>query len=327
MANRRGNKETVTDFIFLGSNITVDDDWHGMKRCLLLGRKAMTNLDILLKNRDIALPAKVHIVKAVFPVIVYGCESWAIKKAECQRIDAFNLWRRLLRVPWTKRRSNQSIKSILNIYWKDWCWSSNTLATWCDDLTHGKDPDAGKDWGQEERGWLKMRWLDGIINAVHMSLGKLWQIVKDRRAWCAAAQGVTKSGHDWATEHNRSYWCIFKIFFSFNLAWTHGFLVVVRVRILSMPPPIPHTCGNAFMWLKHLCRYDHGYKPGDGKRSLCYPDEPHFITQSLKSRRPFRMKFRKMQHGRILPAIAGFEDGGRRLQAKGMAAFKSWEQP
>ena len=79
----------------------------------------MTNLDILLKNRDIALPAKVHIVKAVFPVIVYGCESWAIKKAECQRIDAFNLWRRLLRVPWTKRRSNQSIKSILNIYWKD----------------------------------------------------------------------------------------------------------------------------------------------------------------------------------------------------------------
>ena len=79
----------------------------------------MTNLDILLKNRDIALPAKVHIVKAVFPVVVYGCESWAIKKAECQRIDAFNLWRRLLRVPWTKRRSNQSIKSTLNIHWKD----------------------------------------------------------------------------------------------------------------------------------------------------------------------------------------------------------------
>ena len=145
--------ETVTDFIFLGSNITVDDDWHGMKRCLFLGRKAMTNLDI-------TLPAKVHIVKAmVFPVVVYGCERWAIKKAESQRIGAFNLWcwRRLLRIPWTKRRSNQSIKSTLNIHWKDWCWSwsSNTLATWCDDLTHGKDPDAGKDWRQEGRGWLK----------------------------------------------------------------------------------------------------------------------------------------------------------------------------
>ena len=159
MANRRGNKETVTDFIFLGSNITVDDDWHGMKRCLLLGRKAMTNLDILLKNRDIALPAKVHIVKAVFPVIVYGCESWAIKKAECQRIDAFNLWRRLLRVPWTKRRSNQSIKSILNIYWKDWCWSwsSNTLATWCKELTYWKRPwcwERLKAGGEgDDRGW------------------------------------------------------------------------------------------------------------------------------------------------------------------------------
>ena len=115
--------ETVTDFIFLGTNISVDDDWHEIKRCLPLGRKAMTNLDILLKNRDITLPAKVHIVKAmVFPVVVYGCTSWAIEKAECQRIDAFNLWcwRRLLRVPWTKRRSNQSIKSTLNIHWKDW---------------------------------------------------------------------------------------------------------------------------------------------------------------------------------------------------------------
>ena len=105
--------ETVTDFIFLGSKITADDDCsHEIKRCLLLGRKAMTNLDSLLKSRDITLPTKVHVVKAmVFPVFMYGCENWTIKKAEHQRIDAFELWcwRRLLRVPWTARQSNQSI--------------------------------------------------------------------------------------------------------------------------------------------------------------------------------------------------------------------------
>ncbi|KAB0370003.1 hypothetical protein FD755_017965 [Muntiacus reevesi] len=105
--------QTVTDFIFLGSKITADGDCsHEIKRCLLLGRKAMTNLDSILKSRDITLPTKVHLVKAmVFPVVMYGCESWTVKKAECQKIDAFELWcwRRLLRVPWTARRSNQSI--------------------------------------------------------------------------------------------------------------------------------------------------------------------------------------------------------------------------
>jgi len=105
--------ETVTDFIFLGSKITADDDSSlEIKRCLLLGRKAMTNLDSILKSRDITLPTKVHLVKAmVFPVVMYGCKSWTIKKAECRRIDAFELWcwRRLLRVPWTTRRSNQSV--------------------------------------------------------------------------------------------------------------------------------------------------------------------------------------------------------------------------
>ena len=105
--------ETVTDFIFLGSKITVDGDYnHEIKRCLLLGRKVMTYLDSILKSRDITLPTKVHLVKAmVFPVVTYGCESWTIKKAECRRTDAFELWcwRRLLRVPWTARRSNQSI--------------------------------------------------------------------------------------------------------------------------------------------------------------------------------------------------------------------------
>jgi len=104
--------ETVTDFIFLGSKITADGDCsHEIKRCLLLGRKAMTNLDSIVKSRDITLPTKVCLVKAmVFPVVIYGCESWTIKKSEHQRIDAFELWcwRRLLRVPWTARRSNQS---------------------------------------------------------------------------------------------------------------------------------------------------------------------------------------------------------------------------
>ena len=104
--------ETVADFIFLGSKITADDHRHDSKRCLLLGRKVMTNLDSILKSRGITLPTKIRLVKAmVFPVVMYGCESWTIKKAECQRIDAFELWywKRLLRVPWTARRSNQSI--------------------------------------------------------------------------------------------------------------------------------------------------------------------------------------------------------------------------
>ena len=116
---------TVTDFIFLGSKITADVDCsHEIKRHLLLGLKVITNLDNILKSRDITLPTKVCLVKAMgFSVVMYGCESWAIKKTECQRIDAFELWcwRRLLRVPWTARRSNQSIlkASILNIHWKD----------------------------------------------------------------------------------------------------------------------------------------------------------------------------------------------------------------
>ena len=116
--------ETVTDFIFLGSKITADGDRsHEIKGRLLLGTKAMTNLDSILKSRNVTLPTEVHVVKAmVFPVVMYGCESWTMKKAEHRRIDAFELWcwRRLLRVPWTARRSNQSIlkKSVLNIHWK-----------------------------------------------------------------------------------------------------------------------------------------------------------------------------------------------------------------
>ena len=167
--------ETLTDFIFLGSKITADADCsHEIKRRLLLGRKAMTNLDSILKSRDITSPIKVHLVKAmVFPVVMYRCESWTITKAEHWRIDAFELWRwqRLLRVLQTARKSNQSVlKEISPEYsLKDWCWSwnSNTLATWCEELTHWKRPCAGKDWGQEEKGTTEdemvgwHHWLNG----------------------------------------------------------------------------------------------------------------------------------------------------------------------
>ena len=139
--------EAVIDFLFLGCKITVDDDCsHEIRRWLFFGRKAMTNIDSVLKNRDITLLTKVCIIKAmIFPLVMYRYESWTIKKAERWRIDAFKLWcwRRLLRVPWTARRSNQSVlKEInLNICWKDWywSWSSSTLANWCEELTHRKD--------------------------------------------------------------------------------------------------------------------------------------------------------------------------------------------
>ena len=152
-------KWKLRDFILLGSKITADGDCsHEIKRCLLLGRKVMTNLDSIFKSRDITLPKKVCLVKAmVFPLIMYGCVSWTIMKADPQRIDTFELWywRRLLRVPWTARRSNQFIWKEISpeCSLKDWCWSwnSNTLATWYEGLTHWKDPDAGKDRRQEEK--------------------------------------------------------------------------------------------------------------------------------------------------------------------------------
>ena len=138
--------ETVSDFLFLGSKITADGDCsHEIKRLLLLGRKVMTNLDSVFKSRDITLPAKVHLVKAmVLPVVMYGCESWTVKKAECQRIDAFELWcwRRLLRVPWTARRFNQSILKEINpgisLEGMMLKLKLQYLATLCEELTHWK---------------------------------------------------------------------------------------------------------------------------------------------------------------------------------------------
>jgi len=161
MANRWGNSGNSDRLYFGGGHkITADGDCsHEIKRLLLLGRKVMTNLDRILKSRDITLPTKVHLVKAmVFPVGMYGCESWSIKKTEHRRIDAFEVrcWRILLRVSWPARRSNQSNlrKSVLNIHWKDWCWSWNSIL-WPSDVKNWliwKDPDAVNDWRWEEKG-------------------------------------------------------------------------------------------------------------------------------------------------------------------------------
>ena len=197
MANRWGRNGNG-DRCFLGSKITADGDCsHVIKRCFLLGRRLMTNLDSILKSRDITLPTKVHLGKAmVFPVIMYGCESWTIKKAERWRIDAFKLWcwRRLLRVPWTARRSNQSVLKEINpeIHWKEWCWSwnSNTSATWCEEKTLM----LGKIEGGRRRGWQRRRrgergWGGFMVSPTQCT----WVWASSGSWWWAGKPGVLQS--------------------------------------------------------------------------------------------------------------------------------------